>query len=133
LSEIVGHVDLRNRPLTKIEISGREDAVLALIDTGFNGHLLMHEDVAQQLGLVMTGAAAKVELAGHELRQFPVADGTVVWFGELRRIPVLISAEESPPRAGPDEPAVLLGTALLNPHKLTIDFAMRRVVIAQAR
>jgi predicted aspartyl protease len=132
LSEVVGHVDLRNRPLANISISGREDAVLALIDTGFNGHLLMHEDVAEQFGLVMTGAAARVELAGRELRQFSVADGRILWFGELRQVPVLISADESPRRGGPDEPLVLLGTALLNPHKLIVDFERRRVVIAQA-
>jgi hypothetical protein len=30
-----------------------------------------------------------------------------------------------------DEPAGLIGTGLLNPHALTIDFATRQVVVAE--
>jgi hypothetical protein len=56
--------------------------------------------------------------------------GSIVWFGRQRKVDVWVTAE--PLRAAaPDEPIGLLGTGLLNPHHLIIDFATRRVVISE--
>ena len=132
MPEIVGHGDPRNRPLVRISIPGHEDTVLALLDTGFNGYLLIHEAIARQLGFATTGAATNVELAGHVLQELYVADGTISWFNKSVLVPVLVRTEERPSQLGPDEPIALIGTALLNPHKLVVDFTSRRVLIAQA-
>jgi hypothetical protein len=58
------------------------------------------------------------------------ARGSIVWFGRERTVDVWMSAEAV--RAPlPDEPIGLLGTGLLNPHCLKVDFAKRRVVISE--
>jgi predicted aspartyl protease len=132
LSEIVGHADLRHRPLINLSIPGREDPVLALIDTGFNGYLLTNHNVAQQLDFRLPGIEISVELAGHTVRRFELADGRIDWFGEIRQVPVLVSSDEPAMSTVADEPWILIGTALLNPHRLIIDFSTRRVLIAQA-
>jgi predicted aspartyl protease len=131
LSEIAGHVDLRNRPLVNVAIPGHEDPILALIDTGFNGYLLVHEDIAQRLCFISTGTTTMVEFAGHARRKLYVADGQIIWFGELTPVPVLVSTEDRPRPAIPDEPIALIGTGLLNPHKLVVDFASRQVLLVK--
>jgi predicted aspartyl protease len=131
LPEIIGHVDLRNRPLVSISIPNYEDNILALVDTGFNGYLLVHQDNARHLGFSLPGVEITVELAGHAMRRFRVADGRVLWFGQVREVPVLLSTEDYS-LVAPDEPVLLIGTALLNPNKLIVDFTNRSVVIAQS-
>jgi hypothetical protein len=49
LSELVGHVDERERPLIRVPIPDQDRSFLALVDTGFNGWLLMD---AVRLGFV---------------------------------------------------------------------------------
>ena len=133
LSDIVGHIDGRNRPLVTFSVPGHEDAVLALIDTGFNGYLLMHEDVAGRLGFVNRGLTTTVEFAGHARHRLNVADGRISWFDRLVDVSVLVSSDSPPRAAAPDEPIALIGTALLNPHKLVVDFASGQVLIAEAK
>jgi predicted aspartyl protease len=130
LSELLGHVDARNRPLLTFSVPGREDGVLGLVDTGFNGYLLVDAAIAQQLGFTVTDVTDTVEFAGHVHRRLSVAAGRIHWFDQVIDIDVLVSAEE-PPRMAAAEPAALIGTTLLNPHSLTVDFATRRVVLSE--
>jgi predicted aspartyl protease len=127
LPEIIGHVDARNRPLVSFSVPG----VLGLIDTGFNGYLLMHTEVAKRFGFTVTDVTMIVEFAGHPRREVFVADGRIAWFNQSVDVDVLVTTEERPRNILPDEPVALIGTELLNPHKLVVDFTNRRVVIAQ--
>jgi hypothetical protein len=49
----------------------------------------------------------------------------------IREVPVLVSNDE-PSALAADEPMILIGPALLSPHRLMIDFARGSVLIAQA-
>jgi len=132
LSEIIGHVDARDRPIVSLAVPGQEDGLLVLIDTGFNKELLIHETDAARLKCEVSDVTMQVELAGRERRILSLARTRIVWFGHEREIDVLIARTEQPRATLADEPVALLGTALLSPHKLTVDFATRRVVIAES-
>ena len=131
MPEIIGHVDARNRPLVSFSIPGHEDGVLGLVDTGFNGYVLMHRDVAKRFGFAVTDITIMVEFAGHPRREVYVAGGRIAWFNQIVDVDVLVTTEERPRNILSDEPVALIGTGLLNPHKLVVDFANRRVLIAQ--
>jgi predicted aspartyl protease len=114
-----------------IPIPGRDDALLGQIDTGFNGYLFVHQTIAEQLGFISSGQTTELEFADHTQHSAHFAAGRIEWFGKLLDIDVLVTAR-SLPRMMPDDPIGLIGTALLNPHKLIIDFTTRRVLITQA-
>jgi predicted aspartyl protease len=129
LSELVGHVDERDRPLIRVPIPDRDRSFLALVDTGFNGWLLMEAGDAVSLGFVLSELAVSVEFAGRGRSHLGVAHGYIVWFGRRHRVEVLMSTARAGRPASPDEPVALLGTRLLRPHQLKVDFGDRTVAI----
>ncbi|MEK6868390.1 MAG: aspartyl protease family protein [Nanoarchaeota archaeon] len=90
-----------------IKVNGKE--IEALIDTGFNGSLMLPLDEVQKSNLKRVGKA-----------QYTMADGTVSeslifmaeieWFNGRKKVPVISSASEFP----------LIGMELLFYTKLTI-------------
>jgi predicted aspartyl protease len=129
LPELVGHVDQRERPLMRVSLPGQDRSFLALVDTGFNGWLLMEVMDAVSLGFMLSELTVQVQFAGRGQSRLSVAHGHIMWFGERHHIEVLVSTAEEGCIASPDEPVAILGTRLLNPHLLKIDFARRRVSI----
>ena len=101
------------------------------VDTGFNRQLLIHRSDIARLHCDFFDLAIAVELAGRERRTLEVARSQILWFERSRDVEVLIGPGSQPRTALADEPIGLIGTALLSPHKLTIDFAARRVVISE--
>lgn len=91
----------------------------------------MHRDVAKRFGFAVTDITIMVEFAGHPRREVYVAGGRIAWFNQIVDVDVLVTTEERPRNILPDEPVALIGTGLLSPHKLVVDFANRRVLIAQ--
>jgi predicted aspartyl protease len=131
LAELIGHVDDRNRPIVPLSIPGLEDAVLALVDTGFNGQILVNASDVDHLRFSAFDSREEVELADREQHVLVRGQGDIIWFGRPQRVYVFIAEAERPRAALPDEPVAMLGTALLSPHRLTVDFATRRVVIVE--
>lgn len=130
MSEIVGHVDARDRPIVSLSLPGADDGLLVIVDTAFNGQLLIHDIDAARLKCGSSRVELRVEFADRRSRVLKRARGSIVWFGREQSVDVWMSAE--PQRtAMPDEPVGLLGTGLLNPHRLVVDFATRRVVITE--
>ncbi|HEY7299323.1 MAG TPA: hypothetical protein VH684_15560 [Xanthobacteraceae bacterium] len=129
MSELVGHVDGRERPLIRVPIPDQDRSFLALVDTGFNGWLLMEAVDAASLGFVLSELALSVEFAGRGHNHLGVAHGYIVWFGRRHRVEVLVSTARAGRPALPDEPVALLGTRLLRPHQLTVDFGAHTVSI----
>ena len=119
--EQIGHVDSRGRPLLRVEIPARDDALLVLVDTGFNGEVMLSRAVALQLGLVLHDIRSIVQLADGRTRTVQSASVVIVWLGQTRRVEVLATGH-SGVSIDPDEPTTLIGTALLSPHQLKIDF-----------
>ena len=44
---MIGAVDLRGRPVIRIE--GKQESILVVVDTGFNGDLMVSRDAARLL------------------------------------------------------------------------------------
>lgn len=108
LGKIEGGVDARGRPVVRIAFFGVTDDILALVDTGFNGQLMLSESDASSHGIQSTGVYSSAELASGEVRQIGEARAVVQWMGEQRRVEVLLSAQ--PLKRGADEPIALIGT-----------------------
>jgi hypothetical protein len=131
LSEIIGHVDPRGRPIIFISILGEDDAFPIVVDTGFNGELLLHDTGIIRHRCELTGLNEPIELADRAARMLMLARTRIIWFGAPRDVDVLITPTQGSRAAMPDEPVGLLGAALLSPHQLTVDFATRRVVLSE--
>lgn len=125
---LIGSIDLRRRPIVRIDKEGREDGFLALLDTGFNGELLVSQTDAEVLGFARRAGTSTAELAGGQVYELSRGQGEILWLGRKRRVDVLISAEATRPRRD-GEPVALVGTRLLAPHMLLIDFLSSTVEI----
>lgn len=78
------------------------------------------------LGVTPTNRATAVELGDGSTAFVEVARITIAWLDESRPIRVLVTNISKPPV---DDVVGLLGTGLLSPHRLVIDFSARTVDI----
>ncbi len=131
-----GAVDQLNRPYVRIDVAGFSDSIIAFIDTGFNGALIVDEAQARRMGLgVQQDQRAEVRLASQKEESFYLGRGTLSWFDEAKEITayVLIESEEqrSERLKGKENEEVLIGTELLLDCRLEIDFVHRTSRIAR--
>jgi clan AA aspartic protease len=106
------------KPRIELTVIGLDDkiSVAALVDTGFDGALMLSLPAALQIGLRLTNVI-QVELANGSISKEFVFEGKVVVDGETRPVEILLtSSEES-----------LLGTALLGGKRITIDFGHKQL------
>jgi clan AA aspartic protease len=89
---------------------GLEQAVEAVIDTGFNGYLTLPPELIASLGLPFR-RNGRALLGDGSTTTFDIHEAIILWDGRLRRIPV-DSADTDP----------LLGTGLLQGHELNVEF-----------
>jgi predicted aspartyl protease len=133
--ELIGSLDDRRRPVLRVPISGKDD-ILAIVDTASTGELLLDEEIAQSWGVLVLDVGAEIEL-GDGSRKF-VKQGllTVTWFGRERDATVQIVDRDpgvSGRRAPRDaEPFALVGTELLAPDVLNVNFTTGVVSIKRA-
>lgn len=101
------------------------------IDTGFNGQLLLDQVMARVLSVEMTGERSTVRVRG----EVQIGGLNINWFGIPRYIDVTVieSVPEDPRLVPlpPSEPEILIGTLLMSPGKLTIDFLEETVRLAR--
>jgi clan AA aspartic protease len=88
--------------------TGQEQEIEAIIDTGFDGCLSLPSSVISFLGLDWRERGRALLADGSE-SVFDIYEGTVLWEGHLRRIPVH-EADTTP----------LIGMSLLQGYELTI-------------
>jgi len=135
--DLEGSVDDLKRPLVRIEAAGFSDPLLALVDTGFNGALLLDEAQAVRLGFSVAGDSIKpLRLASQQNENFMLGQGSFVWLGERRTIVAYVLIETPGERgarnARTTEEEILIGTELLADCRLEIDFPARKVLITRA-
>jgi hypothetical protein len=82
LSEVIGHVDPRGRPIISMSILGEEDAFPVIVDTGFNGGLLLHDSEIIRHRCELTGLNVPIELADRASRMLMLARTRIIWFGQ---------------------------------------------------
>lgn len=120
-----GHLDERGQPVISIRLAGSTHPLTFLIDTGFDGEILLYEDQLARAGISLTYEdMARARLAdGSEATLF-IAAAAAEWHGELRQISVDVI-----PRAAPPSAWGLLGCGLLRDSRLAIDFPARTVEV----
>ena len=101
------------KPKIELTVIGLDDKieVPALVDTGFNGALMLSLPIALQIGLRLSNMV-QVELADGSIKKEFVFEAKVVFDGETRPVEILLTSSEEH----------LLGTALLRDRSLTMDF-----------
>ena len=109
-----------------MRIESELESLLAIVDTGFNGNLMVTKIAAQLLAFDPPRAAVRVELGDGSTVDVTESAGILSWLNRSRPVRVLISDSWT---ARPDEPCCLIGTGLLTPHLLLVDFEQRTVEI----
>lgn len=117
-TSIRGVVDIWKRPLLTLEWG--EIKILALIDTGFNGKLFLGDELAGELDFRPTGFFERVSYGAGSGRA-SIAEGEVRWKGSRRAIDAFVASNVTRTN-NVSEPEILIGTGLLFPDVLTIDF-----------
>ena len=109
-----GLVNARGEAVLTVRVVGgdrrRDEPVEAVIDTGFDGYLLMPPSVADSLSLPRLGST-RPTLADGRVVTMPVHIASVLWHGRSRPVRVLVADGGS-----------LVGTALLRDSRLVVDF-----------
>ena len=96
-----------------ISVAGRTrefKEVEAIVDTGFSSWLTLPEDIIQELDLTPYGSR-RVQLADGRIVETDIFSALAQWLGRFRPILIYKTGSERP----------LLGTALLENYRLTID------------
>lgn len=113
---MTGAVDDRGTPVLRIELAGR--TWTAVIDTGFDGHLLLPNDLAPHFVRRYLGEVDVVLGGGQDVTEqlfaieFP-------FDGQTRTVPTSFAPVEE----------VLIGTAMLDEYRLEINFVVRTVLV----
>jgi clan AA aspartic protease len=115
MARIEGYVDRStSAPFVKIKVISPTDEEIelpAMIDTGYNGEVILSEERIQTLGLEFLGTI-DTELADGEIVELDLFKGRIKWFNKIREIAVGSSRSED----------TLLGTLLLVGCELDINF-----------
>jgi clan AA aspartic protease len=107
-----GRVNQQREAVLKLVIIGdgsQKIAVDAVVDTGFNGDLILPIEMVLELDLSPQGYQ-KATLGDGTISQFRVYAGTVIWDGSRRLVEVNAATS-----------GVLIGMGLLEGYKLEID------------
>jgi clan AA aspartic protease len=108
---IAGRINLHREAIVRLPVQslrGREQAIEAVIDTGFNGYLTLPPDLVAGLGLPFRRNGRAVLGDGSEIT-FDIHEAIILWDGRLRRIAVDV-ADTDP----------LLGMGLLYGYELNL-------------
>ncbi len=112
---VQGFLDETNRALLTVDFGqGPLDLV---IDTGFDGAFLVGEEFFDESKAVAHAGHIFADLASDQALQYDAWFVEFAWMGEETRTRVMV---------GPGTDC-LIGTALLEPHRLEIDYEKRTV------
>ena len=105
------------------------DGFLSLMDTGFNGEIFLTVRDALMLGFTVRDGVSSAQLANGQNVEVQRGFGVISWLGRSRRVEVMATKDENVAARLPDDPVALVGTALLSPHLVLIDFSAGRIEI----
>jgi predicted aspartyl protease len=115
-----GFVDDRLRALLRVPVSASGDGdrseIVVWIDTAFNGGMVIPRKQIAELGL-MKESSAEAILADGNLVELETFGCFFDWFGSLYETQIVANDGEYP----------LLGTMLLDGHRLNIDYEAKTV------
>jgi clan AA aspartic protease len=114
-----GRVNQQREAVLKLVIIGdrsQKMAVDAVVDTGFNGDLILPIEMVLELELIPQGYQ-KATLGDGTISQFRVYTGTVIWDGSRKVVEVNAATS-----------GVLIGMGLLEGYKLEVNTTPNGVV-----
>lgn len=117
--EIKGYFD-EGKPMINIYLEGSEDSIDVLVDTGFNGELMLTKEKIKQLSLVFIGDDEYMTASG-DVVPTTVHMGFIKWFSRTRKIAILSTSGKSN----------LIGMELLHFYRLDIARSQDRLVISK--
>ena len=108
------------KPKIELTVMGLDDniQVPALVDTGFDGALMLSLPAALQIGLRLSNMV-QVELADGSIKKEFVFEAKVVLNEETVPVDVLLTSSEEN----------LVGTALLQNQTLVVDFKSQKITL----
>lgn len=118
---VAGKFNDEGTPIIAVSLKGVSDPIFVILDTGFDGHLMLPYPIVKTLNLKAQGYRVVIDAMGkeHLFENFKV---WIRWFGAQRNIPVL-SRKGCP---------ALLGTGLLQFCVLLMERKLNRVIIFKA-
>ena len=121
---IDGHVDFSTlSPKVRIQLissSNEEIELPAIVDTGYNGELILPEGKVKEMGLEFLGTIDS-ELANGQIAEVDLFRGRINWFDAVHEVAVGASQSDD----------ALLGTLLLADCELRVDFKQGWVRVEQ--
>ena len=114
-----GRVNQQREAVLKLAIIGNRSqkiAVDAVVDTGFNGDLILPIELVLGLELIPQGYQ-KATLGDGTISQFRVYAGTVIWDGSRKAVEVNAATS-----------GVLIGMGLLDGYKLEVNATLNGIV-----
>lgn len=121
-ARIYGHVDFSTlSPKVNIQLissNDREEEFSSIVDTGYNGEVILPEVKIQEMGLEFLGTIDR-ELADGQVVEVELYRGEIKWFETIREIAIGSSKSGD----------ALLGTLLLANCELNVDFKQGSVAI----
>jgi len=119
---LAGYIDERNQLWVRLTVSGanNKQVIDALIDTGFNGELLLPLQVAIPLGLQLFGVAP-YQLADGSTSQQMLFRANVEWGTKSQIATVNVVNSDTP----------LIGGGLLHGYVLLVNFATKQLFIKE--
>lgn len=117
------YFDDEGKPKIDIKVVGLDNQIetSALIDTGFDGGLMLSLTDALSIGLKLI-TVVPVELADGSVKKEYVFEGQVILEKEPLPVEIFLTASGES----------LVGTGLLRRHKLTMDFLRQEIVISRS-
>jgi predicted aspartyl protease len=128
VATLIGSVDLGHRLIVRLKFATGEDEWPALIDTGFNGALLMPAAIARALHTPMSETRIDLEFGDGVLRPARRTRVNLTWLGRDIEVDTFVIADTER-RPTSKSPEILIGTRLLAPHLLLIDFTAGTIEI----
>ena len=119
-----GKIDERNQLWVTVTVGGRQkkQTVMAIVDTGFNGELLLPLPVAIPLGLELTSMAS-YKLADGSVSNQMLFSGSLSWGTTTRPVTINVVGSDT----------ALIGGGLLHDYILLADFNKKKLVIKEPK
>ena len=114
-----GSVNPLREAIVEVRFAGGSE-LECVVDTGFDGALLVPASVAERVGLSIV-ARLVFELVGGARMSADVALGEIEWLGQRRIVEVVLSEGNE----------ALIGTEMFEGAKLVVDYAHRTVTISR--
>lgn len=117
--EIKGYFN-EGKPIVNIYLEGYKNPIDVIVDTGFNGELMLTEKKIKELSLSLIGDDEYMTASG-EIVSTNVYMGLFHWFGRTRKVGVLATSGKSN----------LIGMELLHFYKVELARCQDRLLISE--